>query len=138
MTEDTLSSAVAILYDKFHSWREVGNEIALEAADRGTIDTVDGHPERYGSLANALYRGVIDDSPKLRRALGLPPATVTVPPDMVKKRKPSKRSRTRIRSAVHHGYGDEGRAHRERMRTWLAGMGYESLTEYVEAQIDAI
>ena len=99
---------------------------------------------RKAARAKKCNHGVIimardgDDFPKAREVFGLPPATVTVPPDMVKKRKPSKRSRTRIRSAVHHGYGDEGRAHRERMRTWLAGMGYESLTEYVEAQIDAI
>lgn len=99
-TNDSLSERVTTLYDRFGAWRRVGQEIAVAAQMRRVIDNVDGHPERYSSLANALHRGHIDDSPTLREALGLPPRYVKVPPEMVRKRKPKPREDTRTRIAA--------------------------------------
>lgn len=68
---DTLDRITAY-YGKYSSWPKVGRAVAVEAVENGQIyEVTDRDANRYQALSHALYHGRIQDSPTLRRALGI-------------------------------------------------------------------
>ena len=148
-TNGKLLPQVRVLYNKFRSWRLVGHEVAWEAADRGVIASTNGQADSYAALANALHRGAIDDSPKLREALGLPPKTVTVEPcpdcgevhtadwctrdgpPITRGRRQRERKRTRLAA-------DVSEAQRAALKQHASDEGYSGWSAYCRALADRV